>query len=195
LVNISNRTIEGLNYTINYISENRNKISKDYLGLIDLQSKIDIDTGLNARGFAIFDNAGKIIEKRVNVIDKKRPVWFVFNGLGSQWPGMCKRLLIFDVFRQSIENMANVLKKYDVDLIYLLTEAKEDVFERNLANVLVCITSTQIGLVDFLKWLDVEPSGIFGHSVGEYGAAYAAGSATAEQIIELVYHLGNSFKI
>ena len=31
LINLSNRTTEGLNYTIDYIAENRNKISKDYL--------------------------------------------------------------------------------------------------------------------------------------------------------------------
>lgn len=82
LINISNRTIDGLNYTIDYIRENRNKISKDYLGLIDVQSKIDIKGGLNARGFAILDNDGKLIEKRAVIIDEKRPIWFVFNGLG-----------------------------------------------------------------------------------------------------------------
>lgn len=190
LVNLSNRTIEGLNYSIDYIKENRNKVSKDYLSLIDLQSKIDVKSGLNARGFVILDNDAKIIEKRVNTIDEQRPIWFVFNGLGSQWPGMCKKLLVFDVFRQSIEKMANFLKKYNIDLIHLLTEAKDDAFEKDLCNVLVCITSTQIALVDLIRWLGVEPAGIIGHSVGEYGAAYAAEAGTAEQIIELVYYLG-----
>ncbi|KAK4337166.1 hypothetical protein RND71_043482 [Anisodus tanguticus] len=190
LVNLSNRTIDGLNYTIDYITNNRSKISNDYLGLINKVSKMDVSTGLDARGYAVLSNDGKIIEKRVGIIDKKRPIWFVFNGLGSQWPGMAKRLLVFDAFRESIEKMAKVLKKYNVDLVHLLTEAGNEVFEKNLSNVLVCITSTQIGLVDLLNWLDLKPDGIFGHSVGEYGAAYAAGSATAEQIIELVYHLG-----
>lgn len=82
LVNLSNRTIEGLNYTIDYISENRSKISKDYLYLIDDLSKINIKNGLNARGFAIFDKDGNLVEKRVNTIDQPRPIWFVFNGLG-----------------------------------------------------------------------------------------------------------------
>lgn len=190
LINLSNRTIEGVNYMIDYIRENRSKVSRDYLGIIDLQSKIDVKSGLNTRGFAILDNDGKIIEKRASTIDVQRPVWFVFNGLGSQWPGMAKRLLVFDVFRQSIEKMAAALSPHGIDLIHLLTEAKEDAFETDLCNVLVCITSTQIALVDLLEWLGVKPDGIFGHSVGEYGAAYAAGAASAEQLIEIVYHLG-----
>lgn len=91
---------------------------------------------------------------------------------GSQWPGMCKRLLVFDVFRQSIERMADVLKKHNIDLIHLLTEAEENVFEKDLCNVLVCITSTQIALVDFLDWLGVKPDGIFGHSGKNIVKAY-----------------------
>ena len=51
--------------------------------MIDDLSKIDVKDGLNARGYAIFNNDGKLIEKRVSKIDEPRPIWFVFNGLGK----------------------------------------------------------------------------------------------------------------
>jgi fatty acid synthase len=50
----------------------------------------------------------------------------------------------------------------------------------------------QIGLVDVLKAVGIEPDGIVGHSVGELGCAYVDGCFTAEQIALAAYYLGRA---
>ena len=43
------------------------------------------------RGYTILPSHGLIQDKKRevnNYAEDKRPVWFVFSGMGSQWPGM-----------------------------------------------------------------------------------------------------------
>jgi fatty acid synthase len=48
----------------------------------------------------------------------------------------------------------------------------------------------QIGLVDLLRSVGIEPDHVMGHSVGELGCAYADGCFTAEQMILCAYSRG-----
>jgi len=48
----------------------------------------------------------------------------------------------------------------------------------------------QIGLVDVLTAVGIEPDGFVGHSVGEFGCAYVDGCFTAEQMVLAAYYLG-----
>ena len=51
---------------------------------------------------------------------------------------------------------------------------------------------TQIGLVDVLRAVGIEPDGIVGHSVGELGCAYVDGCFTAEQMVLAAYYRGRA---
>jgi fatty acid synthase len=50
----------------------------------------------------------------------------------------------------------------------------------------------QIGLVDVLKAVGIQPDGILGHSVGELGCAYMDGCFTAEQMVLAAYYRGRA---
>jgi fatty acid synthase len=50
----------------------------------------------------------------------------------------------------------------------------------------------QIGLVDILRAVGIEPDGIVGHSVGELGCAYVDGCFTAEQMVLAAYYHGHA---
>jgi len=50
----------------------------------------------------------------------------------------------------------------------------------------------QIGLVDVLREVGLEPDGIVGHSVGELGCAYVDGCFTAEQMVLAAYYRGRA---
>lgn len=52
----------------------------------------------------------------------------------------------------------------------------------------------QIGLVDVLKSLGIQPDHIIGHSVGELACAYADDCLTAEQTILAAYYRGMACK-
>ena len=62
-------------------------------------------------------------------------------------------------------------------------------FSNSLLNNMYCM---QIGLVDVLRAVGIEPDGIVGHLVGELGCAYVDGCFTAEQMLLAAYYHGRA---
>lgn len=73
----------------------------------------------------------------------KRPVWFVFAGMGSQWPTMGSTLLKIPIIAQSIQKCYNVLKEKGVDLIRIITSNDPKTFD-NILNSFVGIAAIQV---------------------------------------------------
>lgn len=132
-------------------------------------------------------------EKRIREISHypgaKRPVWFIFSGMGSQWAGMGSALLRLPVFAKAVKKCDNVLKPHGIDIYDILTNTDKSIFDKIL-NSFVGIAAVQIGLVDLLNSLNIIPDYIIGHSVGELGCAYADGCFTAEQMVLAAYSRG-----
>jgi fatty acid synthase len=144
------------------------------------------------RGFAVLHQGIK--QKEITQVSPdSRPVWFIYSGMGSQWPGMGKTLLQFDVCKQALQKCAAVLKPLGLNVIELLTEATEETFESPKLSF-ICILSMQIALTDLLKQVGVEPEGFVGHSVGELGCGYADGTLTAEEAMLCAYWRGKTIE-
>ena len=75
--------------------------------------------------------------------EEKRPIWFVFAGMGSQWPGMGKRLMDLPLFRESIERSHKILESKGLDLIKIITENDPNVFD-NVLHSFVGIAAIQV---------------------------------------------------
>ena len=73
----------------------------------------------------------------------KRPVWFIFTGMGSQWPGMGKSLLKLPIFAAAIEKCHQVLEPHGVDLISVITSDNLKIFD-NILNCFVGIAACQV---------------------------------------------------
>jgi fatty acid synthase len=73
----------------------------------------------------------------------KRPVWFVFTGMGSQWPGMGKSLIKIPVFAAAIEKCHQVLEPHGVDLMNIITSENAKIFD-NVLSCVVCIAACQV---------------------------------------------------
>jgi len=73
----------------------------------------------------------------------KRPVWFVFTGMGSQWPGMGKSLLKFPIFAAAIEKCHRFLEPHGVDLINVITSDNPKIYD-NILNCFVGIAACQV---------------------------------------------------
>jgi fatty acid synthase, animal type len=71
-------------------------------------------------------------------------VWYVFAGMGTQWPKMGRDLMTLDSFRESIMRSNAVLEHYNIHLCDLLMEAKEDTFNDTL-NSFIGIAAIQVG--------------------------------------------------
>lgn len=147
--------------------------------------------GHSYRGYQIL---GDEEEREISqTTGEKRPVWYVFSGMGSQWAGMAKDMMSIATFRDSLRRSAEILKPYDIDLLNLINTGNDQTFEDVLKSF-VSIGAIQVALVDVLTLLGISPDGIVGHSAGELGCAYADGTFTAEQTVLAAYWRGKSLK-
>jgi fatty acid synthase len=73
----------------------------------------------------------------------QRPVWFMFTGIGSQWPGMGKSLLMLPVFAAAIAKCQEALKPHGVDVINIITSDDSRIFS-NILNCFVGIAACQV---------------------------------------------------
>ncbi|XP_059052885.1 fatty acid synthase-like [Achroia grisella] len=121
--------------------------------------------------------------------DAKRPLWFVYSGMGSQWAGMGTQLMRIPIFAGAIERCRRVLEPKGVDIVHIITSTDKTIFD-NILHSFVGIAAIQIGLTDILNELGLVPDNIIGHSVGELGCAYADGCFTAEEMILAAYSRG-----
>lgn len=108
-----------------------------------------------------------VLSEEFGLVEKRnREIWFIYSGIGSQWPQMCRDLMKFKVFRKSMESCAKYLLPYDIDLIKLTTEGEAKDL-KHVTNCFVSIVAMSICLTDILKLLEIEPNGMIGHSLGE----------------------------
>lgn len=123
------------------------------------------------------------------------PFAFVFTGQGSQWPGMCRELVVeLPVFRNAVAEMDSVLKSIPHapdwslrDIILNPTTAK-DIHLPEVSQP-IC-TAVQVALLQLLASWGISPTVTSGHSSGEIAAAFAAGHITAAESIVIAYYRG-----
>ncbi|XP_033608867.1 fatty acid synthase [Cryptotermes secundus] len=141
------------------------------------------------RGYTILPVDEKPFHEIQLVDSTKRPIWFVFSGMGSQWSGMGRDLLELPMCAKTIEKCHAILKEKGLDLKHIITTDDHSVFDCIL-HCFVGIAAIQLALVDALTALGVVPDGMVGHSVGELGCAYADGCFTLEEMLLAAYYRG-----
>ncbi|XP_072754283.1 fatty acid synthase [Anoplolepis gracilipes] len=188
LVTVSGRTQEAVHTLLEKAKEHRK--DDEFLSLLHVLHNNDIP-GHNIRGYEILgaDDTREVTEVTSN--DEKRPIWFVFSGMGAQWVGMGRDLLGIEVFQRSLRRCADALKPHGIDLMNIIMNATEETYE-NVIESFVSLAAMQVALVDVLASIGIHPDGIVGHSVGELGCAYADGAFTPEQTVLAAYCRGKS---
>ncbi|XP_058792836.1 fatty acid synthase [Phymastichus coffea] len=188
MVTVSGRTEEAVASLLDEAKRNVN--DDEFISLLHSVHALNI-SGHSYRGYQILGDAE---EREISqTTGDKRPVWYVFSGMGSQWAGMGKDLMSIPTFRDSLRRCSEALKPYGVDLMHLILNGTDQSYEDVLCSF-VCIAAIQVALVDVLSMLGISPDGIVGHSVGEVGCAYADGTFTAEQTVLAAYWRGRSLK-
>ncbi|XP_055691897.1 fatty acid synthase-like [Lutzomyia longipalpis] len=181
---VSGRTVEAVETLLKDIEVHRQ--DEEYFALINEVHSKNIPLH-NFRGYAVVSK-DEVLSDVVELSEEKRPVWFVYSGMGSQWAHMAKELMQIDVFRNSIYRCADALRPEGIDLIDVMTNMDESSFD--ILHNFISITAMQIALTDVLIHLEIIPDGFVGHSVGELGCAYADGGLTLEQTVLASYFRG-----
>ncbi|XP_071653559.1 fatty acid synthase-like isoform X2 [Temnothorax longispinosus] len=188
LVAVSGRTEEAVKIILDDV---RNRpIDAEFISLLHHIHNDNIE-GHPYRGYMI--TGSKISHNTINKIEHtpyvRRPICFIFSGLGSQWFGMSQALMKFPVFAKAIQKCGIVLRSYGISLTDILTSDNKNIFD-NIFNFLLGLIGLQIGLVDLLTSIGVVPDFIIGHSIGELICGYADGCLTAEETILSAYFIG-----
>ncbi|CAB9503931.1 Mycocerosic acid synthase-like polyketide synthase [Seminavis robusta] len=130
---------------------------------------------------------------RVQVVDNSaepRPVWFVCNGVGSQWSNMGQALPKIPATRELLSRCAAHLSQHGIDLDRLLYSLDKDLWCPT--NIFVAVLVVQLAQVEALRLLNVTPSGFFGHSLGELVCAYLDGAISLEQTLDIAFFRGQA---
>ena len=191
LVNWASRTEEGVDTVFDFLD--KKILDGELIGLIhNIQS--DSVPSLMFRGSGLFKkdlngNAECISRSVERYNGIRRQIVWVFSGMGSQWTGMGRDLMNIPIFNESIQRCQKALLPKGLNLIEIITSTDVTIFE-NILHSFVGIAAIQIGLVDVLRSLDLQPDYIIGHSVGELACGYADGGFTPEQMILCAYSRG-----
>ncbi|XP_012150604.1 fatty acid synthase 1 [Megachile rotundata] len=184
LVTVSGRTEEAVEVLLQKVKEHE---KDDELIALLHDTYANNVSGHLYRGYSVL---GNVNSQEINAFSgEKRPIWYAFSGMGSQWPGMGRELLGIETFQRSLQRCADALKPEGIDLMYLIQHGTAETFS-NVVHSFVSIAAIQVALVDVLSHLGVQPDGIIGHSVGELGCAYADGTFTPEQTVLAAYWRG-----
>ena len=115
---------------------------------------------------------------------------FVYDGNGCQWETMGRDLLdTAPVFSDAIDRVDSLFQQYgDFSLRdELAGQNGENRFElTEIAQP--ALFALQVALTAWLKAQGIVPSAVFGHSVGEVAAAWAAGSLSLEDAVKVIYY-------
>ncbi|KAG5306378.1 FAS synthase, partial [Pseudoatta argentina] len=188
LIAVSGRTEEAVHTLLNRAQEH-NK-DDEFLSLLHVMHNNDIP-GHHFRGYEILNVDGTREVNEVVNYNESRPIWFVFSGMGTQWPGMARQLFGIETFQRSLRRSADALAPHGIDLMNIIINATDDTYE-NVLDSFVSIAAMQVALVDILTSIGIHPDGIVGHSVGELGCAYADGAFTLEQTVLAAYCRGKA---
>lgn len=165
LINWSGRTEEAVETILDALESQ--PLDAEYIALLhSVQS--EPTPGYLHRGYSVLakndlENAVCLARASKHHDDSKPIVW-IFTGMGSQWTGMGKSLMVFPRFRQSIQICHDTLKPYGVDLISVITSDDPKTFDY-IVNSFIGIAAIQIGLVDMLRLLEIPADYFLGTTI------------------------------
>jgi len=120
--------------------------------------------------------------------DRDGPV-FIFTGMGPQWWAMGRELLVDEqVFAEAAHACDTAFKA--VAGWSILAEMQRDEDSSRMADTRIAQPANaliQIALTDLLLSWGITPRAVAGHSVGEVGAAYAAGCLSKPEAMRVAY--------
>ena len=120
-------------------------------------------------------------------------IGFVFTGQGAQWPKMGIDLMVYPVFRESIQAADEYLRaacscSWSVEGELMKGKSSSRLHLAEFSQTLC--TVLQVAIVDLLRTWKLAPVAVAGHSSGEIAAAYCLGALTREDAWRAAHYRG-----
>lgn len=131
----SGRTLEAADCVLNDIT--KRPLDVEHIVLLQ-NSQVKTSIAYIHRGFGIFKhdcevNRAVCINKNMQESSSlKRPVAFIYSGVGTQWLGMGCDLMEIPIFAEAIEQCHEILASKDVNLKKILMSTDEKMFDENI---------------------------------------------------------------
>ncbi|XP_074593924.1 fatty acid synthase-like [Brevipalpus obovatus] len=178
------------------------KLNRSFMNMVNQYSCSNVSSSLYpARGYLAISKDGSFLTSKNDTVNHRPPLYYVFPGLGAQKRGFAASLMSIDSFANSIHESLSVIDpqgKHGL-LSYLIEDGPESE-EADFLALIMLITS--MAMVETLRDIGLEPDGYFGHSFGEYVAAYCDEFLSKRELLELLMlnldtstageHLGDS---
>ncbi len=141
------------------------------------------------RGFAAGEPAAA--QGQVDVESPTRPgLVFVFPGQGAQWVGMARELMASEpVFSDALQACDAAARPWLGVSIreQLLAAPESDTWRLDRIEVIQpVLVALAIAYAQLLRSFGIEPDAVVGHSMGEVGAAHAAGVLDLDQAMRII---------
>jgi fatty acid synthase len=81
-------------------------------------------------------------------ITEARPIWFVYSGMGSQWPGMCRSLFAIPAFDESVRISSAAIETVapKINVYNMLHSNDPELYKSNTLNSMLAITAIHVGI-------------------------------------------------
>ena len=110
------------------------------------------------RGFALLNSQNSSQNIHHVGIGDRRPVWWIFAGMGANWNKMGEEMMKFQIFEKSITRSREILLPTGLDIMNILFSEDQHVFD-DVRNAFIGLVSIQIAIVDCLRACGVECDG------------------------------------
>lgn len=138
----------------------------EFLALLQ-NSQVKTNTANVYRGYGIFSH--DITSKKAACSHhdiqlftaERRPMVWVYAGVGSQWQGMGTDLMRVPIFAETIQKCHDALSSEGIDVKKIITTNDDTIFD-NVLNTYIGIAAVELGLTDVLKALGLQPDFIIG---------------------------------
>lgn len=162
------------------------KLNRSFMNIVNKYSCSNASNSLYpSRGYSVISKDGSYFTSKNDITNDKLPLYYVFPGLGAQKRGFAASLMSIESFANSVHESITIIDpqgKYGL-LSYLIEDGPESEESYFLALIMLI---TSMAMVETLKEIGLEPDGYFGHSFGEYVAAYCDGFLSKRELLKLL---------
>jgi len=174
---------QALEQCLEQVRQNPSDLAAQFL--LSQQSQLNASAQQQYRAYTILNTDEKI--QQSHQVCENRPVFYLFNGVfNTEFLGNYEQMMKVQRFRESIEQACQIMMPYGINLKnYICQQQKQQ--QQETIGYMVAHTAIQMALVDCLRAVGAQQSGMLGYSAGELACAYADECLTFEQTLLTAY--------